>query len=311
MSTDPLPSWNAGIAKNHIVDFVERVSGDTSADYVAPAERIAVFDNDGTLWCEKPLPIQADFLLRRLAEMARADPSRCGYQPYKAVVERDYDWLSGVITKHYRGDDTDLRTISGALLEAYAGMTIDEFAATASMFLRSARHPELDRPYLKCVYRPMLELLRYLEANGFSNYVASGSGRDFLRTVSEELYGIPPERVIGSTVALEFRDQLGVASIVHKSSLEVLDDGPSKPVRIWSRIGRRPILAAGNSNGDIPMLQFCSHPERPSLGVLLDHDDAEREYAYEAGAEESLRRARRERWTIVSMKNDWKTVFAH
>ncbi len=310
MSTDPLPSWNAGIAKSHITGFVERVSGNTSPDYVAPDERIAVFDNDGTLWCEKPLPIQADFLLRRLGKLAEGDPARRGYQPYKAVVERDYDWLSGVITKHYRGDDSGLRTIAAALLEAYAGMTIDEFAASASAFLHGARHPELDRPYLKCAYRPMLELLRYLEANGFSIYVASGA-RDFLRTVSQELYGVPPERVIGSSVALEFRDQLGVASIVHKSALELLDDGPAKPVRIWSRLGRRPILAAGNSNGDMPMLQFCSHPERPSLGLLLDHDDGEREYAYEAGAEESLRRARRDRWTIVSMKNDWKTVFGH
>jgi hypothetical protein len=199
--------------------------------------------------------------------------------------------------------------MAGALLEAYAGMTIEEYEHAASEFLRSARHPELHRPYLSCSYRPMVELLRYLEGNGFSNYVASGGGRDFMRPVTLDLYGIPPERVIGSSVALEYREQNGTASLVHKSELEILDDGPAKPVRIWSRLGRRPIFAAGNSNGDVPMLHFCAHPARPSLGVLLDHDDSEREYAYEAGAEESMRRARRDRWTIVSLKNDWKTVF--
>jgi AraC-like DNA-binding protein len=309
MRTDPLPSWNDGATKSAILDFVERVTRTDSPEFVMPEERTAVFDNDGTLWCEKPLPIQADFLLRRLEKKTKADPSLAAKQPYKAVVERDYAWLSGVITKHYRGDDSDLRVMSGALLDAYAGTTVEEFEGAAAAFLHSARHPELERAYLRCAYAPMIELLRYLAAKGFFNYLASGGGRDFMRPITEDLYGIPPERVIGSSVALEYRDGGAVATIVHKAELDIFDDGPEKPVRIWSRLGRRPIFAAGNSNGDIPMLHFCAHPTRPSLSLLLDHDDEHREYAYVEGAEESLRRARLERWTIVSLKNDWKTVF--
>jgi len=249
-------------------------------------------------------------LFRRLAVMAEQDKTLRARQPWKAVVEKDYDWLGGAITKHYQGDDSDLNLMGAGLLKAYEGTTIEEFEASAAKFLRSAQHPLLKRPYTECAYKPMIELLRYLEANGFTNYIASGGGRDFMRPITQELYGIAPERVIGSTVALVYRDDGDVANVVHKAELEIFDDGPAKPVRIWSRIGRRPIFAAGNSNGDIAMLHFCKHPSRPSLSLLLNHDDDKREYAYQAGAEESLERARKHGWTVASMKNDWRTVFA-
>ena len=203
-----------------------------------PKERIAVFDNDGTLWCEKPMPIQADFLFRRLADMAEADPSLRDRQPWKAVVEKDFDWLGGALAKHYQGDDSNLKVMAGGLLQAYEGATIEEFESTAAAFMHSARHPTLDRSYLECAFLPMVELLDYLAANGFTNYIASGGGRDFMRVSSQELYGIPPDRVIGSTVALEYRESGDMAQIVHTAKPDILDDGPAKPVRIWSRIGR-------------------------------------------------------------------------
>jgi phosphoserine phosphatase len=297
-----LPSWNDGAARNAVFDFVERVS----ADGVPPAERIAVFDNDGTLWCEKPMPIQADFILRRLSEMAEADPDLREQQPWKAAYERDYAWLGNVIEEHYAGDDTNVRLVLRGVIAAHAGITVDDFEAQADAFLRTAQHPTLGRGYLACAYAPMVELLRYLDANGFSNYIASGGGRDFMRPVSEELYGIPRDRVIGSSTALDYAD----GTITRKPEADVLDDGPQKPVRIWSRVGRRPILAAGNSNGDVPMLEFAQHEARPSLRLLVLHDDPEREFDYTAGAEAALERARAEGWTVVSIKNDWSNVFA-
>lgn len=309
MENDLLISWNDGPAKRAILDFVSRVTQAGTADFIPPEARVAVFDNDGTLWCEKPLPIQADFLFRRLAAMAETNPSLRERQPWKAVMEKDDAWLGGAIVKHYRGDDGDLKIMSQGLLEAYAGTGIDEFESAVADFFRTARHPRLKRPYLECAYLPMTELLGFLTANGFTNYIASGGGRDFMRPVTQKLYGIPPERVIGSSAALEFRDEGEVADILHKPALDIFDDGPAKPVRIWSRVGRRPILAFGNSNGDIAMLGFCGHPSRPSLSLLLDHDDEKREFAYREGAEASLDRARKEKWTVVSVKNDWKTVF--
>jgi phosphoserine phosphatase len=280
------------------------------AGYVPPEARAAVFDNDGTLWCEKPLPIQADFLLRRIGEMAQQDPALRDRQPWKAVFEKDFGWLSQVIVKHYHGDDSDLMEMAAGLMAAYEGSTIEDFEATAAAFMNSARHPTLDRLYRACAYQPMVELLRYLEANGFACYIASGGGRDFMRTISQEMYGIPRDRVIGSSVTLDYRDDGEVAQIVHTAKPDLFDDGPAKPVRIWSRIGYRPVLAGGNSNGDIPMLRFAAHPARPSLALLIDHDDSEREFAYEAGAEHSLAEAKERGWTVVSVKNDWSTVFA-
>jgi phosphoserine phosphatase len=272
-------------------------------------ERVAVFDNDGTLWCEKPMPIQADFILRRLFEMAEADPALRDRQPWKAAYERDYGWLGQVLAEHYAGDDTNVRTLLGGVLAAYAGMSVDEFESKADAFLHGTQHPTLGRAYLECGYAPMVELLGYLEENGFSNYIASGGGRDFMRPISQEMYGIPRDRVIGSASALEYTSDEGGGTITHKAEADYLDDGPQKPIRIWSRTGRRPLLAAGNSNGDIAMLDFTQHPDKPFLRLLVLHDDAEREFDYTSGAEQALERAETSGWTVASIRYDWATVF--
>jgi hypothetical protein len=302
--TGSLANWNDGPAKRTIVEFVERTVSEVPVE-----ERVAVFDNDGTLWCEKPMPIQADFILRRLFEMAHADPDLRERQPWKAAHERDYAWLGTVIAEHDAGDDTNVRTLLGGVLAAFAGISVDDFEAKSDVFLRTVQHPNLGRAYLECAYAPMLELLGYLEVNGFSNYIASGGGRDFMRPVSQELYGIPRERVIGSASTLEYVSDKRGGTIMHKPEADYLDDGPQKPIRIWSRTGRRPLLAVGNSNGDIPMLEFTQHQDKPFLPLLLLHDDADREFDYTSGAEQALQRADTDGWTVVSIKNDWATVF--
>ncbi|OYD71884.1 HAD family hydrolase [Rhodococcus sp. OK302] len=306
---DPLLTWQAGESKRAIVNFVERVTTRGDPDEVPPEDRIAVFDNDGTLWCEKPMPIQLDFILRRLVEMAEHDPQLRTRQPWRAAYTRDYVWLNDVITAHYRGDDTTLKVIAAGVLTGFAEVTVEEFEAPADTFLRAARHPTLDRSYLTCSYAPMVELLKYLRDNGFRNYIVSGGGRDFMRPISEEMYGIPRQRVIGSGVSLDWRDDGTSGSIWRKPEADVVDDGPEKPIRIWNRTGRRPLMAAGNSNGDIPMLKFSEQPNRPALRLLVLHDDPDREFDYVAGAEEALKLARDNNWTVVSVKDDWTTVF--
>ncbi|WP_218778504.1 HAD family hydrolase [Stenotrophomonas rhizophila] len=304
-----LKSWNAGATRQAIIAFVARVTLEDGPDYVPPAARIAVFDNDGCLWCEKPMPIQADFLLRRIAEQAEADPSLRDRQPWKAVHEKDQEWLGDVITKHYEGDDTTLKEMAAGLLSAYAEDDVESFASKADQFLRSAENPVLKRPYLKTAYAPMRELLQYLEANQFTNYIVSGGGRDFMRPITRELYGVPPERVVGTTVALQYREEDGIGKVVHTSKLEVFDDGPNKVVRIWSRIGARPIFAAGNSNGDIQMLQFATQGKGASLALLVTHDDDERDIAYTSGAQKSVAMAKERGWPLVSVREDWAKVF--
>jgi len=305
-----LDLWADGTARAAIIEFVERVTTTGGDDYVPPAERVAVFDNDGTLWCEKPMPIQLDFILRRLAAMADQDPGLRTHQPWQAAYTRDYGWLGQVITSHYHGDDSELPVLASGILQAFAGISVEDFEAQADAFLRSAQHPTLGRGYLACGYRPMVELLGYLEANGFANYIASGGGRDFMRPISQEVYGIPRQRVIGSSTALVWEPDEDGGRIVRKPEVDVVDDGPTKPVRIWSRVGRRPVLAAGNSNGDLPMLAFTGQPGRPSLRLLVLHDDPAREFDYTAGAEQALQQARSNGWTVVSMQNDWRIVFA-
>jgi phosphoserine phosphatase len=255
------------------------------------------------------MPIQADFILRRLLEMAQADPKLRGRQPWKAAYERDYGWLGTVLAEHYAGNDTNVGPLLAGVLAAYAGISVEEFEAKSAAFLRTAQHPTLGRGYLECAYVPMVELLGYLKANGFSNYIASGGGRDFMRPISQEVYGIPRDRVIGSATTFEYTSNDRGGTITHKAEGDYLDDGPQKPIRIWSRAGRRPLLAAGNSNGDIPMLEFTHHESKPTLRLLVRHDDGRREFDYTSGAEQALERAEKSGWTIVSMKNDWATVF--
>jgi phosphoserine phosphatase len=304
MTNEALASWRDGDTKRAVLDFVRRAAAEVPVE-----ERVAVFDNDGTLWCEKPMPIQLDFILRRLTEMAEADPALRNRQPWQAAYDQDYAWLAAVLAEHYAGDDRNVRVLAAGILAAYDGITVEDFEAQAEQFLREVKHPTLGREYLRCTYAPMIDLLDHLAANGFTSYIASGGGRDFMRPISYEVYGIPRERVIGSAVALEYRSDERGGTIIHRAEADYLDDGPEKPVRIWSRAGRRPLLAAGNSNGDIDMLNFAQHPGKPCLRLLVKHDDAEREFDYDSGAEQALREAERQGWTVVSVRDDWSTVF--
>jgi phosphoserine phosphatase len=304
-----LSSWHDTPTREAIVGFVSATASEDDPGFLPTAERVAIFDNDGTLWSEKPIPIQLDFTLYRMTELAQADRSLQDRQPYKAAVQRDYHWLGEAMVKHYHGDDSDLGLLMGAVESAFEAMTVDGFSAEVSSWLEAATHPTLRRPYRSCAFVPMIELLRYLEANGFTTYIASGGDRDFMRPFAEQLYGIPPERVIGSSLGLDFRAEQDTTDLLYKSKIEFFDDGPEKPVRIWSRIGRRPIVAAGNSNGDVPMLRFARHQQRPALRLLVLHDDEEREFSYTAGAEEALQRAKDHAWTVASIRQDWRTVF--
>lgn len=308
-SADHLASWNDTPARAAVTDFVARVTA-PGEDFVAVEDRIAVFDNDGTLWCEKPMPVQLWFILARLAEMAEKDPTLRTRQPWRAAFEKDYAWLGSVVERHYAGDDSQVKVLMAGILAGFAGMSVDEYESAATAFLAHAPHPTLGQALRDCGYQPMVELLRYLESNGFTTYIASGGDRDFMRPVAEEIYGISPERVIGSSNALSFKDDGDVPELVFLAEPDVFDDGPVKPVRIWSRIGRRPLLAVGNSNGDIPMLRFAGRPGAPVLRMLLSHDDADREFATDSGAEQALELAASEHWTVISMRNDWNTVFA-
>ncbi len=232
MTDQVLGSWRDGQAKDAIVGFVRSVSED-GPNFVPPAERIAAFDNDGTLWCEKPMPIQLDFILRRLYAMAEAKPDLRERQPWKAAHERDYAWLGAVVAQHYAGDDTNVKVLAGGVLAAYDGMSVDEFEARSEAFPRSTQHPTLDRGYLECAYAPMVELLGYLEANGFSNYIASGGGRDFMRPISQEIYGIPGDRVIGSSSQLAYTAMIMAAR------------SPTRRRRITSTTAHRSRSASG------------------------------------------------------------------
>lgn len=299
-----LQSWQDGPTRSAIIEFVARVSRE-----VDPVERVAVFDNDGTLWCEKPMYIQLDFIVRRLADKVAADPSLAEGQPYLAAHNGDLQWFGGAITKHYQGDDTDLKTLAAAVLSLHDSVKVEDHAAAVGTFFAEAMHPTLHRRYLECTYAPMVELLRYLADHEFACYIVSGGGRDFMRPVTSQIYGIPPERVVGSAQGLKFVGADGYGDLLLQPALDIWDDGPEKPVRIWNRIGRRPIFAAGNSNGDDEMLMYTGAQDGPSLKMLVHHDDAECEFAYTAGAERALGHAEQYGWTTVSMRDDWTTVF--
>ena len=305
-----LASWRDTPTRQAIVDFVQAVSNEGGPGYASPVERVAVFDNDGTLWSKNPSRSSWISRCSGWPSWPRG-PNTRDRQPYKAAVERDYHWLGEAMLKHYHGDDSDLTLLERAVEAAFEGMGVEAFATEALTWLGAASHPTLHRPYLSFSYVPMVELLRYLEANGFATYIASGGDRDFMRPFAHDLYGIPPERVIGSSLGLDFKDETDDTQLLYKSKIEFFDDGPEKPVRIWSRTGRRPLVAGGNSNGDIPMLRFARTPERNGLRLLLLHDDDDREFAYTAGAEEALERAKTHGWTVISMKDDWATVFAN
>jgi phosphoglycolate phosphatase-like HAD superfamily hydrolase len=304
--TDVLPSWREGRTREAILEFVAAVSD--GADAVPPVERVAVFDNDGTLWTEKPMPTQLHYVVDQWAAAARADPALAERQPYKAVVERDLAWLGAALDKHYTGDDSDLKVMIGALLGVTAQQSVEDYHAAVAEFYRTAQHQTLQRPYSGAVYQPMVELLRHLDAHDFACYIVSGGDRDFMRPITADYYGIPPERVVGTAIGMEYDEATN--EVRYGTSLRFFDDGPEKPVRIWTRVGRRPILAAGNSNGDVQMLRYVQGHLR-SLSLLVHHDDdTDRGDApYDKGAEQALAAADEHGFVRVSVKDDWSTVF--
>ncbi|GAA5209945.1 HAD family hydrolase [Microbacterium kyungheense] len=303
--SDSLPSWRDTATRTAIFDFVAAVTDENGPDYVVPEARVAVFDNDGTLWTEKPMPTQLHYLLEQWKAAAAADPSLADTQPYQAAASGDMSWLSAAIDRHYAGDDADLGLLIAAVASASGGVSVDEYAASVAEFYREARHLTLGTPYAQVVYQPMVELIRFLEANGFTTYIVSGGERDFMRPMTEANYGIPAERVVGTGMGLTYDAETNTVRYAPK--LAFFDDGPEKPVRIWMRTGRRPILAAGNSNGDVPMLRFAQGNPR-SLALLVHHDDdtGRGDAPYDKGAEQALAA---DGITVISVRDDWAQVF--
>jgi phosphoserine phosphatase len=264
---------------------------------------VATFDNDGTLWCEKPAYIQLFFAIQRLAEMAEADPAFLDKPAFKAAAMGDMGYFASL----YPGN---IPALMEAVFDSHAGMSQKEFEGLAYRFLSNSRHPRFGMPYKQCIYQPMLELIEYVRAHDFKVFIASAGGMSFMRTVSEEIYDVPRENVIGSNVTFEVGRQDGQLILCRKPGLvDPPDDGPGKPVNIELHIGRPPILAAGNSDGDIEMLEFAESSGLPYLNLLVHHDDALREYAYDNGAEKALQLAGERGWTIISMKDDFARVF--
>lgn len=301
---DPLPSWNDGASKQSIVTFVESVTDSSKESYVKPEERIAVFDNDGTLWAEQPVYFQLAFVIDRIKELAPAHPEWKEQQPFKAVLEGDKKALA----------DSGHKGIMELLMVTHAGMTTDEFEEVVTQWLATAKHPRFDRPYTDIVYQPMLELLTYLRANGFNTYIVSGGGIEFMRPWTEKVYGIPPEQVVGSSIKTEFEMRSDGPVLVRKAEIDFIDDKEGKPVGIKSHIGRRPIAAFGNSDGDLQMLQWTAAGQGDNLMVIIHHTDEEREWAYDKDShigrlDKALTEANNNDWTVVDMKQDWKVVF--
>ncbi|GAA1922764.1 HAD family hydrolase [Microbacterium aoyamense] len=305
--SNTLPSWRDTPTRAAILEFVSAVTTDGSPDFVPVDGRVAVFDNDGTLWTEKPMPTQLHYLLEQWKAAAAADPALAEKQPYRAAVTGDYAWLGAAIDKHYAGDDSDLGALIAAVSASSAGASVEEYEASVAAFYRDARHLTLGSSYAHTVYQPMVELIRLLDAHDFRTYIVSGGERDFMRPMTYDYYGIPAQRVIGTAMGLEYDADANVVRYTPK--LAFFDDGPEKPVRIWTRVGRRPILAAGNSNGDIPMLRFAQGSSR-SLALLVHHDDDGRGDApYDKGAELALDAASVHGFTVVSVRDDWSEVF--
>src|SRR6185436_7867198 len=295
----PLPSWNDGAAKQGIVEFVKAVTAKGSKDYVAPAERIAVFDNDGTLWAEQPAYFQLAFALDRVKAMAPQHPEWKTKEPFASLLKGD---LKGALA----GGEPAIGQI---VMASHAGMTTDEFDKTVRDWIGAAKHPKTGRLYSQMVYQPMLEVLRYLRANGFKTFIVSGGGVEFMRVFSERVYGVPPEQVIGSSGKLKFELRDGKPVLVKLPEIDFIDDKEGKPVGIQKHIGRRPIAAFGNSDGDLQMLQFTAASAGKRLMLLVHHDDAEREFAYDRQShigklDKAWDEAKAKGWTVVSMKSD-------
>jgi len=303
-SAEPLPSWTDGPTKTAITAFVTEVTTASSPSFVPPAERIAVFDNDGTLWVEQPMYTQLAYVIDRVKTLAPAHPQWQQEQPFKAVLTGDLEALKA----------SGMDGVTKLLAATHANMTTTEFERIASDWISSARHPRFDRLYTQVVYQPMLELLDYLRANGFKTFIVSGGGIDFMRPWTERVYGIPPEQVIGSQIAMTYEVKNGTPVLMREPEVAFIDDKAGKPAGIQRHIGRRPILAFGNSDGDYQMLEWTTAGAGKRLGLILHHDDGEREYAYDRESHvgrlsKGLDDAGSKGWTLVSMKRDWSRVF--
>ncbi|TVM36883.1 haloacid dehalogenase-like hydrolase [Oceanidesulfovibrio marinus] len=296
---DPLQSWNDGPAKTAIIDFVEKVTADGTADFVPVEERIATFDNDGTLWAEKPLYFQLFFALDRVKALAPEHPEWATQEPFASL-------LKGDTKKALEGGE---KMILEVVMATHAGMTTAEFEDIVTMWITTAKHPETHRLYTQMVYQPMLELLDYLRDNGFKTFIVSGGGIEFMRPWTDNVYGIPPEQVVGSSIKTRFEMRPDGPVLIRLPDMNFVDDKAGKPVGINSHIGRRPIAAFGNSDGDLQMLQWTMAGPGARFALLVHHTDAEREFAYDKGAENALKEAAANGWTVVDMKDDWNAVY--
>jgi phosphoglycolate phosphatase-like HAD superfamily hydrolase len=302
--SEPLPSWNDTAPKKAIVAFVEKVTKEDTPDFVPAADRIATFDNDGTLWCEQPIYFQGLFIFDRIKALAPEHPEWKEKEPFASV-------LKGDVKAALAGGE---KALTELVETTHAGMTVDQFARTVAEWLTTARHPKFNRPYTELVYQPMLELLAYLRGNGFKTYIVSGGGAEFIRVFAEKAYGIPPEQVVGSSIKTKFEMLDGKPEIVRLPKIDFIDDGPGKPVGIAKFIGRRPIMAFGNSDGDLQMLQYTTGSPGARFGLIVHHTDPEREYAYDRNSvvgklNKALDEASTNGWTVVSIKDDWAAVF--
>ncbi|MEJ5018780.1 HAD family hydrolase [Ochrobactrum vermis] len=304
LAQDPLPSWRDGATKTSIIEFVTSVAIEGNKNYVQPDDRIAVFDNDGTLWSEQPFYIQLGFALDRVKTLAEKNPDWKEKEPFKSVLNNDFQ---GVAASGEKG-------LIELVMATHAGMTTDEFNRLVTKWFATARHPKTDRLYTEMTYLPMHELLEYLRENGFKTFIVSGGGVEFMRPVTQALYGIPPEQVVGSSIETKYEVIDEVPTLTRLPKIDFIDDGAGKPVGINKFIGRRPIFVAGNSDGDYEMLRWAT-AKSPSFGMIVHHTDAEREFAYDRKSafgklDKALDEAQQHRWTVVDMKDDWAEVFS-
>jgi phosphoserine phosphatase len=298
---DPLPSWNEGPTKRAITDFVARVTKEGSSDFVPVSERIATFDNDGTLWVEQPIYTEAIFTNDRIETLAAQHPDWKKKQPFAAVLNHDTKALAA----------SGQKGLAQLLMATHTGMTTEEFDKTVSTWIENAEHPRFKRRFTQCIYQPMVEVLNYLRANGFKTYIVSGGEQEFMRPWTEKAYGIPREQVIGTQIKTELKDD----ALMRVAQLDSIDDGPGKPVNIGRFIGKRPIAAFGNSDGDQQMLEYTTSGHGATLAVVVHHTDAQREYSYDREStvgklDKALDEAQEKHWVVVDMKTDWKEIFS-
>jgi phosphoglycolate phosphatase-like HAD superfamily hydrolase len=302
---DPLPSWNEGEKRRAILDFVSRVTREGGPDFVPVSERIATFDNDGTLWAEQPIYFQFAFAIDRVKTLAPRHPEWKSRQPFKAVLDGDMESLAGSGEKE----------LGELIMATHTGITTDEFSKSVAEWLATANHPRFKRPYTELVYQPMLELLTFLRQNGFKTFIVSGGTVEFMRVFSEKVYGIPPEQVVGTSFLTKFQmNTAGTPVLMRQAKIDFIDDGPGKPVGIQKFIGRRPILAFGNSDGDLQMLEWTAAGSGPRFMALVRHTDGEREWSYDRQSQvghldKALDEAASRKWVVVDMKRDWKVIF--